>query len=97
MALLARTRSRDRRVPGNGTLLARCLAAGLPVASSCSGRGACGRCALAILEGSAALTPPSPREARVLARNGLSGSLRLACQCRVRQGRATVTVQAAYW
>ena len=32
-------------IPGRGTLLSRLMSAGVPVASSCSGRGSCGKCA----------------------------------------------------
>jgi adenylate cyclase len=95
--LLARTRLRDRGIPGSGSLMDRCLAAGLPVASSCSGRGACGRCAVEVLEGGEALTTASLREERVLSRNGLGAPMRLACQCRVRHSTVTVTVRAGYW
>jgi ferredoxin len=97
MPLLAHLRSRNRGIPGSGSLMDRCLAAGLPVASSCSGRGACARCAMEVLEGGEALTPMSMREERVLARNGLHAPMRLSCQCRVLHSRSTVTVRTGYW
>ena len=97
MPLVARARSRDRVVPGAGNLMDRLLAAGFPVASSCSGRGACGRCVVEVLEGREALTPTKPREIRTLERNGLEPPLRLACQCSVRHARDWVTVRASYW
>lgn len=97
MPLLARTRSADRVIPGSGSLMERCLAAGLPVASSCSGQGACSRCAMEVLQGGEALTPLTSREEQVLARNGLTAPMRLACQCKIRRSRTTVVVRAGYW
>jgi 2Fe-2S ferredoxin len=97
MPLLARTRSLDRVVPGSGSVMDRCLAAGLPVASSCSGAGACARCAVEVLEGGEALTPPTRREEHLLARSGLPAPARLSCQCRILRSQATVTVRTGYW
>lgn len=97
MPLLARTRFDDRVVPGSGTLLERCLEAGLPVASSCSGQGACAKCAVAIVEGGSAVTPPTSREALALLRNGLPAPWRLACQCRILRDGAPVRIQTGYW
>ena len=97
MALFARSRAEDLRVPGRGTLMARCLAAGLPVASSCGGRGACGKCAVEVLEGMDHLSPTSAREAETLHRNELPEPVRLACQCKVLTPRKRVLIQAGYW
>lgn len=96
-ALVARTRTCDLEVGGRGTVMARCLEAGLPVASSCSGEGACGRCVLEILEGAESLTRAAQRELRVLRRNGLPEGCRLACRCRVRTEGPRVVVRAGYW
>ncbi len=95
--LSACTRAGDVPLAGRGTVMDRCLAAGLPVASSCSGRGACGRCAMAVLEGAAALSPASLREQRVLRRNGHPEGARLACCCRVLDPALRVRVRADYW
>ena len=95
--LFACTRSGDIPLGGGGTIMDRCLAAGLPVASSCSGRGACGRCVVAILEGAGALSPAGPREQRVLRRNGHPEGARLACRSRVLDPAAPVRVRADYW
>lgn len=97
MPALARTRTRDRALSGHGTLMRQCLEAGLPVASSCSERGACGRCMIAILAGAEALTPMGAHESLVLARNGAAGEVRLACQCRLRENRSDVVVTVGYW
>lgn len=97
MPALARTRARDRALSGHGTFLRQCLEAGLPVASSCSGRGACGRCMIAVLAGDEALTPMGPHESLVLARNGAAEGVRLSCQCRLRDRRPDVVVTVGYW
>ena len=77
--------------------MARCLAVGLPVASSCSGRGACGKCAVRVLAGWDALAPVDPHEARVLARNGLGPDERLSCQARVADAAADIQITTGYW
>ncbi len=76
--------------------MARALGAGLPVASSCSGRGACARCVVTILEGEAALSALEPREAEVLARNGVQPGHRLACQTTL-DSAAEVRITTGYW
>lgn len=97
MGLRARTRSGACNLPGGGTLMARALAAGLPVASSCSGRGACARCLVAILEGASALSPRAPHEHEVLVRNGAAPETRLACQTHLLDGKADVLITTGYW
>ncbi len=97
MPVLARTRASTRALAGHGTLMTRCLIAGLPVASACSGRGACGKCVLRILEGGEALSPPDLHELRVLDRNGAEADERLGCQTRVEDALARVVVSTGYW
>ena len=97
MPLEARTRQGDRLLPGRGTLLGRAVASGLPVASSCSGRGACGRCLVAVLSGDGALAPPSEHEREVLARNGTTPGTRLACQARLTDESRAVVITTGYW
>ncbi|MBI4913521.1 MAG: 2Fe-2S iron-sulfur cluster binding domain-containing protein [Acidobacteria bacterium] len=97
MAPAARTRRGELPLVDRGTLMARCLQAGLPVASSCAGRGACGRCALEILEGAEALSRRSRREWEVLSRNGHPEGWRLACRVRIRDEDARILVRAGYW
>ncbi len=97
MGLQARTRSGDFELSGFGTLMAQALAVGLPVASSCSGRGACGRCMVSILEGEAALTAMDPHEFEVLHRNGAAAAVRLACQTRLLNREASVSITTGYW
>jgi len=98
MPLVARTRPRDVVIlGGRGTLMARCLAAGLPVASACSGRGACGKCVMTILEGAERLEPASSHERAVLARNGAAAGQRLGCQCRLRGPAPDLLITTGYW
>lgn len=77
--------------------MALCHAAGLPVASACSGRGACGRCLVTVLAGGAALSRPGTRERRVLARLGADENQRMACLCRLEDPAAKVEITTGYW
>lgn len=96
--LRIRTRRGDEVIPdGPGTLLARLVSAGVPVASSCSGRGSCGKCVVEVLEGAPALTPMEVHEALVLERNHAPPTARLSCCCRVDPPGAEVTVSTGYW
>jgi 2Fe-2S ferredoxin len=97
MVVVARTRKRDHVLDGRGTLMSRCLAAGLPVASACSGRGACGKCLVTVLRGAEGLTPPSVRETTTLTRNEATPGQRLSCQCRVPAGTMDLLVTTGYW
>ena len=77
--------------------MARCLAAGLPVASSCSGRGSCAKCLVRVLTGWDALEPMGAHEARVLARNAAAPDERLSCQAHVADARADIAITTGYW
>ena len=97
MALVARTRPADLTIGGKGTLMDRCLAAGLPVASACSGRGACARCLITVLEGAPHLTPVRRHESRTLVRQGAASGQRLSCQCRVADPDEAILITTGYW
>ena len=97
MPLLARTRGRDRALGTHGTLMALCQAAGLPVASACSGRGACARCLVTVISGAAALSRPGIRERRLLARVGAGPDQRISCQCSIVDPSADVDITTGYW
>ncbi|MDE3033567.1 MAG: (2Fe-2S)-binding protein [Acidobacteriota bacterium] len=97
MPLAARTRGRDRALGSRGTLMALCQAAGLPVASACSGRGACGRCLITVLSGAEALSRPGSRERRLLTRLGADPDQRISCQCRLLDPSAEVAITTGYW
>lgn len=96
MALVARSRRQDHLLGGRGTLMLQCLTAGLPVASACSGRGACGRCLVTILQGAEGLEPPTTHETEVLARNGAEANQRLSCQCLSLAG-SDLLITTGYW
>ena len=70
-------------------------AAGLPIASSCTGRVVCGRCVLGILEGAELLPPPALEEAAALARVDAAPGERLACMAAPLASGLVVT--ASYW
>ena len=67
--------------PGT-SLLEASRAAGIPHAAVCGGRGRCSTCRVRVTRGADRLPPPSPGEARVLARIAASEGIRLACQVR---------------
>jgi adenylate cyclase len=77
--------------------MSRCLLLGLPVASACSGRGACGKCVMTVVQGAEALEPPSEHEREVLARNDASPDQRLGCQCRMPAPEADLLITTGYW
>ena len=66
----------------------------LPLASACGADGICGRCALRVLTGAAALSAPDGNEAEVKRRNRIDPELRLACRAAV---NGPVVVTASYW
>lgn len=67
------------------------------MASACSGRGACGKCVITVLEGAEILAPPSTREITVLARNGATAGQRLSCQCRMPLPSSDLLITTGYW
>ncbi|MDP1832755.1 MAG: 2Fe-2S iron-sulfur cluster-binding protein [Geothrix sp.] len=97
MVVVARTRQRDHILGEWGTLMARCIEVGLPVASACSGKGACGKCLMTILRGAGVLDPPSPREAAVLTKNAAGADQRLGCQCWMPAAGADLLITTGYW
>ena len=97
MAAVAQTRPRAQVLEGGGTLLALCEAGGLPLASACSGAGACGRCLVTILEGAETLSQPEQRELDLLLRLGASAKERVGCQCQVPAGTTGLRFTTSYW
>lgn len=86
--------SRQIRVASGTSLLEAARRAGLPVAASCSGEGACARCALVILAGAEGMPGESPSETLAKARNRVDAGTRLACRIGVTRD---MTVTASYW
>jgi 2Fe-2S ferredoxin len=97
MPLTAVARHLPRPLGRAGTLMDRCLAAGLPVASSCSGQGSCAKCVVRVLAGWEGLTPMDTHEALVLARNGAASDERLSCQACIADPRADISITTGYW
>ena len=97
MVVLARTRRGDRPLRGPGTLLACCEEAGLPLASACSGRGACGRCLISVLEGASTLEAASATERAHLTHLGAEAHQRRACQTTLPQDAMGLVVTTGYW
>lgn len=67
--------------PG-ATVLESLRIAGIPHPSVCGGRGRCSTCRVRVEDGGRLLAEPDENERRVLARFGLPGEVRLACQIR---------------
>lgn len=82
------------RVVDGTTLLDAARAAGLPIASACSGVALCARCGLSVLAGAEALDPERADERRQKERNRIPAEQRLACRAGV---HGEVTATAAYW
>ena len=76
------------------SLLDAARAAGLPIASACSGVALCARCGLDILAGANALDPERDDERQQKRRNRVPAEQRLACRAGV---RGDVTATATYW
>ncbi len=70
------------------------LDAGLPVASSCFGRGICTKCRVQIVDGAENLTPETSFEKEFRRRNRIAEGFRISCQVSV---EGDVTVDTPYW
>jgi len=97
LAQAAQTSRGPRALKGFGTLMDRCLAAGLPVGSSCSGRGVCGRCLMTVMEGAEDLSAPDDHERESLLRLGASANQRLGCQCAPLREDLDLLLATGYW
>jgi 2Fe-2S ferredoxin len=86
--------TRSFRVLDGASLLSAALRARLPVARSCRGVAVCAACRVQVLDGTAALDPPTVAESQLAAREPLRAGERYACQARV---RGPVTITTAYW
>lgn len=81
-------------VDAGANLMEVVVAAGLPVASSCSGEGVCAKCRLNVLEGLDNLSPRDDLEEFLAERYELKNNQRISCQCRV---LGDIKVDATYW
>jgi adenylate cyclase len=85
---------RSAEARDNETILDVARRAGVPLGNSCGAVGICARCAVRVLQGAEALTPPTEIESRVAERRKLDPDERLACQAVV-LGNCEVTT--TYW
>ncbi len=81
-------------VAEGANLMETIVAAGLPVASSCSGEGVCAKCRLNIVEGQENLSRPDDLEEFLAERYELKSHQRISCQCVV---HGDIKVDATYW
>jgi uncharacterized 2Fe-2S/4Fe-4S cluster protein (DUF4445 family) len=71
---------RTTRVPPGTTLFSAAHWIGLPIDSTCGGRGTCGKCKVRVLEGTADVTTA---DHRLLRSEEVEGGWRLSCQARI--------------
>jgi uncharacterized 2Fe-2S/4Fe-4S cluster protein (DUF4445 family) len=76
------------RVPPGTTLFSAAHWIGLPIDSTCGGRGTCGKCKVQVIEGGAEITTADRKQLRP---NELEAGWRLSCQAKVYED-TTVTV-----
>jgi len=71
---------RTTRVPPGTTLFSAAHWIGLPIDSTCGGRGTCGKCKVRVVEGAAEVTTADHRQ---LLKEEIEGGWRLSCQTRI--------------
>ncbi len=81
-------------VPEGQDVLRAALEAGVPLASSCGGEGACQACRIEVLAGGEHLSAVDERERHALDTARSTPNQRLACAARV---LGDVTVTTSYW
>ncbi len=67
-------------IPAGTTLFNAAHWAGLPIESTCGGRGTCGKCKVRVLEGHA---EPTPADHRHLGQEAIEEGWRLSCRCEI--------------
>ena len=82
------------QVKAGSSLMLALLENGVPVASSCSGKGVCRKCVLNIVKGRENLAPPNELEAHLIELDQLKTNQRISCQVIV---SCDITVDAPYW
>jgi uncharacterized 2Fe-2S/4Fe-4S cluster protein (DUF4445 family) len=71
---------RTTRVPPGTTLFSAAHWIGLPIDSTCGGRGTCGKCKIRVIQGAAEVTTADHRQ---LLKEEIEGGWRLSCQTRI--------------
>jgi ferredoxin len=85
---------KQKNVTAGTTLYRAAVAAGLPVAASCSEEFVCGKCNMRVLSGADQLSPQTRPERELLARESRPTTDRVSCHTVV-YGDCTVTTP--YW
>ena len=75
-------------------LMAALLRNGIPVASSCLGKGVCSKCRIEIIAGKEFLSLESEAEKNLRVRNKITDNLRISCQTQV---YGDIEIDATYW
>jgi 2Fe-2S ferredoxin len=81
-------------VASGAQLMTSLLDAGLPVASSCYGKGICSKCRVQIISGAENLSIETDNEKQLRERNKIADGNRISCQTKV---IGDVTIDASYW
>ncbi len=76
----------ESELPDGEKIAELCEEAGVPFACT---EGVCGTCVIEVCEGHENLTPPTQEELDFLGEDTCGE--RLACQCRIKQGKVTIT------
>ena len=88
-------KNRNRiEVPHGANLMHSLLQNGIPVASSCLGKGICSKCRLEITLGLESLPKETELETSLKIKNNIPSSCRISCQTQV---TVDITVDASYW
>ena len=80
---------RTTRVPPGTTLFSAAHWIGLPIDSTCGGRGTCGKCKVRVLEGNSEATTADHRQLR---REEIESGWRLSCQARMKDEPVTIEI-----
>lgn len=81
-------------VPVGSNLMQSLLDAEIPVASSCSGEGVCGKCRIKVTSNPQGLAPESQTEKEIKDIHDIGRGERVSCQAKV---VGDVTIDAPYW
>src|SRR5882762_1862996 len=82
LEVLYRPFDKTTRVPPGTTLFSAAHWIGLPIDSTCGGRGTCGKCKVRVVEGAAEITTA---DHRLLRKEEIDGGWRLSCQTRIHE------------
>jgi ferredoxin, 2Fe-2S len=66
----------------------------IPVASSCTGEGVCGKCVVQVVKGEAHLSPVNELEQKLHEKYQLHKDQRICCQCEV---FGDIEIRTTYW